>query len=273
MKNSLYLLMAFLCLQNTYAQKAPSPYKWDQKKDLIYTGVALAGSGFGLYNIIKKDGINESELASIISRQNDINFLDKWVAGNYSESAGKISDIPFYLSFAAPLVLFFDDEVNDNGGQVMGLFLQSMATTGAFYGLSAGYINRSRPYVYSEIAPLNRRLKNNGQRSFFSGHTAATATATFFTAKVYQDFNPNSPGIPYVWTGAVTLPLFVGYLRMEAGQHFLTDVLLGYGIGAAVGYFIPVLHKRKDQSLSISPSNIRGFDGFNYNSIALSYSF
>ena len=133
-----------------------------------------------------------------------------------------------------------------------------MATTGAIYSITAGLVNKSRQYVYDENLNLNRRLNASEQRSFFSGHTAVTATATFFVAKVYQDFNPGSPGIPYVWAGAIVLPATVGALRIEAGQHFLTDVLLGYAIGAGIGYFVPELHKKKNQSLRLSP--VSGMD-------------
>jgi membrane-associated phospholipid phosphatase len=127
--------------------------------------------------------------------------------------------------------------------------------------------------VYNTNESLDRRLNASGQRSFFSGHTSVTATATFFVAKVYQDFNPNSPGLPYIWAGAITLPAAVGALRIEAGQHFLTDVLLGYVIGASVGYFVPELHKKRNKSLSLTPINSLNFIGESYQGLSLKYRF
>ncbi len=267
------ILFSLLIVVVTSVNAQRNPYEWDWKRDGVWTGVALATSATGLYLIVNKEDITENDLQTIVNKKDNINFLDRWAVGNSSESASKLSDIPFYLSFAAPLVLFFDDEVNDNGGLVFGMFLKSMATTGAAYGMSAGLINKSRPYVYNEDLNMNRRLSGNGQRSFFSGHTAATATATFFVAKVYQDFNPNSPGIPYVWAGAATLPLAVGALRIEAGQHFLTDVLIGYTIGAMSGILIPELHKKENQALSITPVNALDFRGDNYQGLSLQYAF
>lgn len=273
MKYIFCLVFSLLSLQIVNAQNPTSPYEWKWKQDGIWTGAALAGSGLGFYFIVNKDAITENDLQRVVDGKNDINFIDRWAVGKSSETASKISDIPFYLSFAAPFVLFFDDEVNDNGGQVFGLFLESMATTGALYSITAGLVNKSRPYVYDENTSLNRRLNASGQRSFFSGHTAVTATATFFVAKVYQDFNPNSPGIPYVWAGAITLPAIVGALRIEAGQHFLTDVLLGYAVGAGIGYFVPELHKKNNKSLSLLPVNSVDFRGDNYQGISLKYKF
>jgi membrane-associated phospholipid phosphatase len=273
MKTFKFLILFLFSLNISNAQNETSPYEWKWKRDGIWTATALAGNALGFYFIVNKDGLTESELQTVVAGRDNINAIDRWAAGKSSQTASDISDIPFYLSFAAPLALFFEDAVNDNGGQIFGLFLESMATTGALYTLTAGLVDKSRPYVYDENESLRRRLNASGQRSFFSGHTSVTATATFFVAKVYQDFNPNSPGIPYIWAGAIALPAAVGALRIEAGQHFLTDVMLGYAIGASIGYFVPELHKKKNKSLSLTPVN--GFDYFgeSYQGLSLKYRF
>lgn len=171
-------------------------------------------------------------------------------------------------------MLLLDDEVNDHTAQVLGIYLESMATTGALYTITTGLANRSRPYVYDPDNSDFRRLSNNGQRSFYSGHVAATATATFFTAKAFQDFNPDSKAIPYEWTGAAILPAAFGYLRLQAGEHFLTDVLLGYGLGALARYYIPELHKTKDNvKLGLSPIMGRTRFGVTYQALSLDYRF
>ena len=257
-----------------HAQKITSPYEWNWKKDGILTGAGLVGSGTGLLLIKSKKGISENKLQSILNKQENINFLDKWVAGKNSDAASKISDIPLALSFATTFVLLLDDETNDHTSQILGLYLESMAITGALYSITAGVVNRSRPYVYDNQNGLNRRLSSSGQRSFFSGHVAATTSASFFAAKVFQDFNPESGAIPYVWTGAVVLPAVVGYFRIQAGQHFLTDVLLGYGLGAAVGYFVPELHKvSNDTNIRLTPIAGEILSGDYYQGLKVSYTF
>ncbi|WP_179019412.1 phosphatase PAP2 family protein [Winogradskyella forsetii] len=266
--------IALFCLPSLAQQKSTSPYEWKWKRDGIWTGAGLGASYLGLSLIRNKDDLTPAEFQNVLDKQDNINFIDRWAVGNNSERASEISDIPFALSFAAPFVLLFDDEVNDHTGQVLGIYLESMATTGALYSITAGLVNRSRPYVYSEENSLDRRTSNNGQRSFYSGHVAATATATFFAAKAFQDFNPDSAGIPYVWAGAAILPAAVGYLRIEAGQHFLTDVLLGYGLGALAGYYIPELHKRKDDmNLGLTPVMGRTRFGDTYQALSLNYTF
>jgi len=265
------ILFAF---SNIYAQKSNSPYEWDWVTDGIWTGAALGGSAYGLYLVQNKEDLTMAEFQSELDNKDDISFLNKWAVGNHSENANTLSDIPFAISFAAPLILLFDDETNDHTGQVLGIYLESLATTAALFSITAGVVNKSRPYVYDEsgVTSLERRMGSNGQRSFYSGHVAATATATFFAAKVYSDFNPDGKGKAIIWTTAAVLPAAVGVLRIEGGQHFLTDVLIGYGMGAAAGYFIPELHKKKN-NFEIYPSQGTSFNGDEYKAMAFRVKF
>ncbi len=274
MKKFILLFALSFSFFNSSAQKSDTPYEWDWVKDGIWTGTALAGSAAGFLLIQNKEGITEAELANLIADQGNINFLDEWVIGKHDKKANQISDIPFALSFIAPFAMLFDDEINDHTGQYIGLYIESLATTAAMYTLTAGLVDKSRPYVYDESGDtdLNRRLSGNGQRSFYSGHVAATATATFFVAKAYSDFNPDGKGKVWIWAGAASLPAAVGYFRMEAGQHFTTDVLLGYVLGAATGYFVPELHKKKGK-VDIYPSTGRVYNGDEFRGMALRYTF
>ncbi|WP_026450059.1 phosphatase PAP2 family protein [Aequorivita capsosiphonis] len=250
-----------------------SPYEWKWLRDGIWTGTALGGAVLGYSLIISKDDITEVRLQEVLAKEKDINFLDKWAAGNDSEAALGQSNIPFAISFATPLVLLFDDDINDHAGQYLGLYLESLATTAAIYTITAGLVNRSRPYVYSDGASLDRRLINNGQRSFYSGHVAAAATATFFAAKVYTDYHPETSGKVFIWGGAAAIPATVGFFRIKAGQHFLTDVLLGYALGAATGILVPELHKKKIENMDVYPSSGTSFNGDTYSGMAFRYSF
>jgi membrane-associated phospholipid phosphatase len=248
----LITILAFFISSSVFAQN-DSPYKTSVKVD----GPVILGSlglGYlGLSMIKNKDSLTPAELAA--KSKEDVNGFDRFSAGNFSEKADKASYIPFYASFAAPIVMLLDKNESKKAGQILVLFTESMAITGAMFSISAGGVQRARPLVYSSSAPLEKRMDSDSQRAFYAGHTAATATATFFLAKVFQDFNPDSKAKPYVWAAAAVVPAVVGYLRLEAGQHFLSDNLLGYALGAGVGILVPQLHKKSaSSSLSLSPS-------------------
>ena len=279
-KQLTFFAAILLVVTNSLAQ-SESPYEWDWTRDGIWTGAAIGGTAIGYSLIINKDDINSEEFDRIQNNLQEeidkINFIDRWAAGNNNEEAGKISDIPFALSFIAPFGMLFDDEINDHTGQYLGMYLESLATTGAMYTITAGLVNRSRPYVYDNSGEtgLARRQSGNGQRSFYSGHVAVTATATFYMAKVYSDFNPDasSTGKAFIWGGAAALPAAVGYFRMSAGEHFLTDVALGYVLGAATGILVPELHKKKMDGVSLFTTGGQSPLGEDYTAMALRIEF
>jgi hypothetical protein len=105
-----------------------------------------------------------------------------------------------------------------------------------------------------------RRRPNNGNlNSFPSGHASITAT---FAASVSE---------MYDWDLRLAVPLyaataFVGASRIQANQHFLSDVVAGITVGTLVGTSVAKYHKEKDagglQNISVSPvfdNDLRGW--------------
>jgi len=184
--------------------------------------------------------------------------LDRWAAGYNSERANSDGYIPFYASFVLPFALLLNENERSHAGQISVLFIETMATTGALFSITAGLVQKSRPLVYNTSLPVEERIDKKEQRSFFAGHKAATAAATFFAAKVFSDFNPESSLKPYVWGVAVAIPVSVGYLRIKAGKHFLTDNIIGYALGAASAILTPEIHKKTNKNIHVYPvTNIR----------------
>jgi membrane-associated phospholipid phosphatase len=82
----------------------------------------------------------------------------------------------------------------------------------------------------------------DANRSFYSGHVSFTASLVAATAAV-QGLR-DSPATPWIWGVGVPLTLGVGYLRMAADAHWLSDVVVGMAVGGAVGYLVPwLLHR------------------------------
>ncbi len=253
MKNK-YLSILLSVLLFTLSAKAQedSPYRTSWKVDapIIAAGVGL--SFLGLSMIKNKKGLTEAEVNALT--KDNVNSFDRAGAGKYSENADKLSYYPFYASFAMPVAMLLNKNEGKKAGQVLALYLETMAVTGTVYTLTAGSVRRSRPLVYSNNAPPEKRMEKGSQRSFFAGHTAATASATFFTAKVFSDFNPDSKAKPYVWAAAAVIPAVVGYYRYQGGRHFITDNIVGYAVGAGVGILVPQLHKKSNKAdLTVTP--------------------
>lgn len=283
LRNNQYLSMnrfLALCLslniffQSAFAQVTArdkdikTPYKTSLVKDgaIIAGGVGLTALGVNL--IQNKNNLTIAKLAT--KTLDRVPFFDRGSAGFYSEKADNDSYIPFQASFGMPVFMAL---INKNErhkiGQILVLYTETMAITGALFTMSTGNVYRSRPYVYNTSLSIEKRSDKNAQRAFFAGHTAATAAATFFMAKVFRDFNPGSKAVPYVWAFAASVPAVVGYLRYKAGMHFLSDNLLGYAIGAGAGIFVPQLHKSK----MLKNVNFAPQAGVNSAGLAVTYRF
>lgn len=264
---SVLLLFIFSISFTSFSQtNTDSPYETSWAVDGPLLGISLGLNGLGFKFIQDKEPLTAEELQAI-SRE-DVPGFDRWAAGNYSARADEISYYPFYGSFAVPVIMMLTDQQRPHAGQISVLFIESMATTGALYTITAGLVNRSRPLAYNGGLSDGLRSEAGARRSFFAGHTAATASATFFAAKVFNDFNPDSWAKPYVWTAAALVPAWVGYLRLEGGKHFLSDNILGYGIGALSGILIPEFHKKENSQLILSPAM-----GAEYQGVSMSYTF
>jgi len=89
----------------------------------------------------------------------------------------------------------------------------------------------------AKFAVKRERPDGSNSLSFPSGHTASA----FATATVFQQHYGWKAGIPaYAAAG------FVGASRMAGGKHYLTDVMIGAGIGIAVGHTV-TLHVGKEK--------------------------
>lgn len=273
-KSVFLIFLPFLINFTAFSQqKKESPYETNLVKDGIWITAGVGLNVLGVVLIQNKPALTQEKLNSL--SKEDIWTVDRWAAGNYSEKANSDSYIPMFAAFALPVALILNENERSHAGQLSVLFVESMATTGALFSITAALVEKSRPLVYNASLPVEERLNKDEQRSFFAGHTAATASATFFAAKVFNDFNPDSPWRPVVWGVAATIPATVGYLRVKAGKHFLTDNLIGYAVGAASGILVPELHKKKNKNLGIYPTMGLRYQGMDFSAqgIGVNYQF
>ncbi|ARS37342.1 phosphatase PAP2 family protein [Pontibacter actiniarum] len=260
MKPILTILSALFFLAHSVCAQDDSPYRTSFKVDAPIIAAGMGLSAYGLKLMQDKEGLSEEQIMAL--DKDDVNGFDRFSAGYDSKNAKQISDFPFYGSFAMPVVMMLNDNVRSKAGQVVVLYVETMAVTGALFTMTNGNVERTRPLAYSDDVELSDKNDSNARNSFYAGHTAATASATFFAAKVFHDFNPDSPARPYVWAAAAAIPATVGYLRLKAGKHFLSDNLLGYGLGAAAGILVPQLHKKSNtRNISLIPVSGKHFSG------------
>ncbi|HXH19348.1 MAG TPA: phosphatase PAP2 family protein [Chitinophagales bacterium] len=177
--------------------------------------------------------------------KDDVWKFDRSATGRWSPPSAKASDVLWVSSMAMPGLLLINKHVRRER-YVSLLYAESMLLTMGVTSLFKEITHRYRPYVYNDEVDDTRKTEKDAARSFFSGHASLSATATFFMATVYSDLNPGSNLKPLVWASVALLPAVTGLLRYFAGKHYPTDIIIGYVVGGAVGFFVPYLHKKID---------------------------
>jgi membrane-associated phospholipid phosphatase len=235
------LLTAFLNL--SFAQnRTDDPFNVDTDKELVITGIgALIGTAAIIVNANNKP-LTLNEISSL--NPMDVNKFDRIAVGSYEiDVAG---DILLYSSFVFPLSFLAYDKTREDFGTISLMYGEAVLLNASINAIVKTITLRDRPFVYDESSLLEPKLDVDARYSFYSGHTSMTAVNTFYTAKVYSAYISNETTKTILWTAAAIIPAISGYLRINTHNHFPTDVIVGYIVGAAIGYLIPEIHKNKN---------------------------
>ena len=263
MKHHFVLVLFLLTTLNlAYSQ---SPYKVTWKKELPYMGIGLATLGTGAYLSSRQPVFTTNDLMTLDAT--NINNLHRFATSNFSGSSDQLSDVFLIGSHLTPFLLLAGKESRSNFDQCMTMYGEAAAINLGLTIMAKSIFPRPRPFVFNTSVATDLKVTRNAKASFFSGHTSLTAVNTFFVAKVYSDFYPDSKWKPIIWGTAAAIPAVTGYLRVAAGKHYPTDVIAGYAVGAAVGVLVPHLHRNK----KLEESGLR-FD-VGYNSAQMTWNF
>ncbi|MEM6964761.1 MAG: phosphatase PAP2 family protein [Bacteroidota bacterium] len=245
------ILWMIFCLTFGLAT-AQSPYQLDKKKEIIIYGAAstLLGTSIALeYTAVSP--FSESQISNL--DRTNINAFDRRATNYLSSSAAEASDYLKYVSYPLPLFFAFHKNSRKDVKKILILYGETLFLTSGTTGIAKRLVRRTRPLIYNENVLLERKLNKDAKYSFFSGHTSVTTANFIFAAKVFSDYFPESKWKPIVWSGAILGSVSTGYFRVRGGRHFPTDVIAGFLVGGAFGYFVPHFHKVKSsKNLSIN---------------------
>ena len=216
-------------------------YQLSLQKDIPLASVAL---GLTLTHLL----MNKDQSISLESvmglNPEHVNEFDEPAIGKFSTKADKASDIFLYTSMSAPALLFIDPKIRKDWKEVTLIGGETYLIGFGLVALTKNLVHRPRPLAYNTSLSVEDRAEYGSTNSFVSGHTAATAMATFMMASIIIDYHPDTKWKPLIWTMASGIPLTTGMLRYKAGKHYFTDIAAGYAIGAITGYFVPHIHQK-----------------------------
>lgn len=232
-------------LQPTLLQgQEPEVWRWKPKREFLLLGVGTLGTGTGLWMEARTPGLTLNDLASL--QPTKVPAWDRWSLDQYSLAAKERSDWLLYSGAILPgALLLLDPTIRKAPQKPVLIMAQALSLNASLVLLTKHLTLRNRPFTYNPAVPLADKLEKDARVSFFSGHSSTMAALSFGYAGIWSSYHPDSRWKPVVWTGAAVLPAAMGLLRMQAGKHFLSDVLVGYVVGASCGYLLPKWHRIK----------------------------
>ena len=223
------LCIIFYAGQKTTAQiliPQPTLNKVIFAKSIVHTGVNL------LYN----DHLNQVRAGGNSWK---VGLIDNAARTSYNGRTAHISDgMALGTALAAGMVTFALPKNQQT--QYIQLAVQNVWITANITQTVKMLALRNRPYTQT---PGFVSSKTDDHFSFFSGHSAITATAA--TTAILMALNqPNMS----TWGKAAAysaggLALTTAILRIEAGKHYPSDVVTGILVGVAVAVINTKLHE------------------------------
>lgn len=234
-------IVALLCCCSLLSA-AQSPYQISWKREAAWVGGSGVGLGVSHLLHARNEPFTSIEVGKL--QLSKIPRFDRFATRQYSLPAKKASDILMLSAMATPALLLLDKNIRRDAPTAVLLVTEALLLDAALTNLCKELVRRPRPFNYNPDVPLSLKMERDARQSFFSGHTSISAAATFATARIWSDYHPGSAWKPVVWISAVALPATVGFMRVKAGKHYLSDVVTGFVVGGACGLLVPRLHRR-----------------------------
>jgi len=237
---SLFALSIIFSFNTSFSQSTQEgPFELSFGKEAAIIGAGAAVGVTALLVMSNNDKLTEDGINSL--KPDDVNGFDRIAVGPFEED--KLADFILYGSFLLPVTFLTYEETREDFGTLSLMYGEVVLINAGINGLVKGLTTRNRPFVYDENSPTEEKSKVGARHSFYSGHTSFAASNSFFTARVFSEYLTNSTTKTLIWTAAALIPAVTGFSRVNTHNHFPTDVIVGYIVGAAIGYLIPELHK------------------------------
>jgi membrane-associated phospholipid phosphatase len=196
-----------------------------------------------------------------------INAWDRLVLDNDTPGTKATSDVLVVTTMLAPAIgglidaaLHSDQRGWANYGEDMLIVGETLAINYLLNNIVKYGVRRARPFSY------NSQYQNNTDKtgearyedpdaalSFYSLHSSFSfAAATSFSYLFTQRHSGDYAQVVPVWLLTYALATTTAVLRVEAGKHFWSDIVVGAVVGASLGILIPYLHKRADDDANAS---------------------
>jgi membrane-associated phospholipid phosphatase len=181
------------------------------------------------------------------SRWKDELFLswDESVQDNFSTNAADLSDAMLAASIATPLLLQVRNGFDEDAGQRVLVYGETLATSLLVNSVTKYAVQRPRPYVYNRDPKVQAYVAAQGDDaylSFFSGHASTAFSGAVAGSYLFAQESDSTAAKSAVWSIELGLASATAILRVRAGKHYYSDVVVGLLVGSGIGVLVPALH-------------------------------
>jgi membrane-associated phospholipid phosphatase len=171
--------------------------------------------------------------------------IDRAAEDNLSARAASLSD----LSLATLVVVPVAGELGAGGGADAArrglVYGETLAVNLAANSAAKYLVQRPRPYARSHTAAARGYAASQGDDaylSFYSGHASTGFAAAVAGSLLFAGHEARSDRRAAMWSVELGLAAATSGLRVRAGKHYPSDVVIGAAIGAAIGLAVPLAH-------------------------------
>lgn len=229
-------------------------YRLNSSNDISLSITALLATGAGNFLYSRMEIPDEQDRV----HTRDLLPWDRKFAGRYSSTADFMSDAGSLLAIT-PLAIGGAAWYSGNSNAqefwtFSAMFFQSILFQHGINMMTRSLELWPRPYIFSTSGEGARKAQNakaEAYGSFFSGHASAAFTVAVFTSEWYSEIYGNPGATRVVRALAFSAAAFESVLRVAAGKHYPTDVLVGALVGTGISYGILEMHKKKNNAYTL----------------------
>ncbi len=176
------------------------------------------------------------------------------IVGSTRDARNRAADFGDLLFLVPPAWAILDGIITplatDRGNlevawQMTAMNIQAVGFVGLLTRAGHRYIARERPDVSDceKDKSYNQVCLRGSYASFPSGHTSAAGVGAGLICAHHLNLPLYGGGAPDILTCGVNVGMMalIGYSRLVADRHYVSDVVVGAGLGFGAGFALPVL--------------------------------
>ncbi len=166
---------------------------------------------------------------------------DLGVRENYSPAAATASNVTVPLVVTVPVAAQLGLGIGKHSVNAALVYGETLAANVALNSLTKVLLSRPRPSTH-RLRAAGAAPDEEWFVSFYSGHSSLAFAAAVSGAYLFAEGTSDRGARYLLWASELGLAAASANLRVRAGKHYYSDVIVGALVGAGIGVGVPLIH-------------------------------